>query len=428
MARQWWAPAVLVALCAACNPGVFDDLKGETWVNSASSPDDLGSNDFGSAIVWTGAQPEGTAVAVTGAAPAGVAHMVYAADGSASAEALTIGDLISGGTLGARPAMAADIVTTDGEEGTLAVAVIEAGGTSRLLLIDPATMDVTETQVAPAGVIESLAFAASDADAAAGTVDLFGAGESTIAVVADYQSAARTIATCDHARERTYALAVGPFLPEVGDAVVASIGTDAMFGEPSAIVVFSGFTVTAAAANDQPCFAGADYAVTLDAPGEEPDFGLALATGDFDGSGELDLAASAPSAGVVYVWLDPATNSFDSQPVVIAGPAGSVDFGHALTAADLDGDGTQELAVADDAATVEGTQGAGAVYVYAGLAGPPAVTLYDAEPETDEHFGRAVAGAPFKGATDDEILMVGTGTQLFTYFQTPLAGDTDPRQ
>jgi hypothetical protein len=74
-------------------------------------------------------------------------------------------------------------------------------------------------------------------------------------------------------------------------------------------------------------------------PGPEADFGAALAAADLDGDGRLELAVGAPGRDAVAVY-----SALDQAPRWIEGPPGS-RYGAALAAGDVDGDGVDELLV-----------------------------------------------------------------------------------
>ena len=69
----------------------------------------------------------------------------------------------------------------------------------------------------------------------------------------------------------------------------------------------------------------------------------AVATGDFDGNGNLDLAVTNPSADTVSVLLGNGDGTF--QPAIAYATGNSGDHPIAVSAVDLNGDGNLDLAV-----------------------------------------------------------------------------------
>jgi hypothetical protein len=134
---------------------------------------------------------------------------------------------------------------------------------------------------------------------------------------------------------------------------------------------------------------------TQDSPGvgggAEPfdQFGGALATGDFDGSGVTDLAIGSPGeatdvvfAGAVHILFGLTTGitGTGSQLFLQATPGVPSDseegdqFGFSFGAGDFDGDGFNDLAIGAPFETVGTVQGAGAAFVLYGATGGLTVT------------------------------------------------------
>lgn len=155
-----------------------------------------------------------------------------------------------------------------------------------------------------------------------------------------------------------------------------------------------------------------------------------LATGDFDGDGNDDLAIGSPfedlgaleDAGVVHVFHGSAEQGLtlagqdlwhqDIFGIPDAAEAGDL-FGNALAAGDFDGDGYDDLAIAAESEDLPGAPGAGVVHVLYGsvfgLTSIGAQLWHQDSPniqgaaETDDEFGAALAVGDFDNDGYDDL-------------------------
>lgn len=112
-------------------------------------------------------------------------------------------------------------------------------------------------------------------------------------------------------------------------------------------------------------------AATLDGPA---DFGTSLAQGDYDGDGIPDLAVGTPALDLVWIFYGGDDGLSWSRAHRVAGDELGARFGQDLDAADLDGDGIDDLIVGAPAAR----EGGGCLSTWpggtAGIATSPAFT------------------------------------------------------
>ena len=143
--------------------------------------------------------------------------------------------------------------------------------------------------------------------------------------------------------------------------------------------------------------------------------GATIAIGDFDGDGVNDFAFGRPyasvggvsSAGAVDVYLSTRTDALTVTQSAFGSRARNEegdDFGTAVAASDLDGDGYDDLVVGAPGEDIESVEVAGAVFVLFGSSGGPtgegAVVLAQDRPgipgvpEPLDSFGYTVAASP----------------------------------
>ncbi len=173
-----------------------------------------------------------------------------------------------------------------------------------------------------------------------------------------------------------------------------------------------------------------NYNGMLGSPEEYDMFGEALAVGDFDGDGNLDLAIGVPyedyntikDAGMVHVLYGAsgtltttATEIWHQASTGIVGSSTEAydQFGNALAVGDFDGDGYEDLAVGVPGQKIGDDDNAGVVNVIYGsatglIAAGNQVWRQGADsilgfPEAEDWFGYSLASADFDGDGYDDL-------------------------
>jgi FG-GAP repeat len=173
-------------------------------------------------------------------------------------------------------------------------------------------------------------------------------------------------------------------------------------------------------------------------------FGTSMAIGDFDGSGELDVAVGAPGAfvgaanqaGSVLVYFDPVDGQFPNTVLTqntlgVNQVAETNDrFGSALAAGDFHGDGFSDLAVGAPGESTGNNVNHGAVTVFHGSAnGLPSTTRPPLTMSLGStglllvsngaQFGSSLSAGNF-GLTPEPDLMIGSPFFTIRNFAAPI--------
>lgn len=415
---------------AACDPSwydprVFDDLIDDTWVDTGEAPGSLGNTAYGVGIAGGGQGAFGASFLVAAQSNDGLGHVTFDSDGTPtvnSIDLLTINTLDQPNGWPAPPAMAGAP-----DSPMVAVAMSNGGGLDEPTQATVALMDSGNgntlglASLPGSDLIHRMAFGLTNvAGSNANNIAVLRFDQ--LAVIPDTNDPQAVVPSCNH--EMLLPLSV-----MVAEIDSGSTGKEIIFAgsngtDPSVVQIVTGSLVSDAAATVQapevaPCFAPGRMArATIDAPNGERDFGAGMVVGDFNGNNMDDLAIGATETGNVYVYLDVNLNDGPlPTPVIIDGPPTAIGFGEILAAGDVRPDLRDELIVGLPDNTVGSKSGAGAVFVYDyGDAGfSPPLSFSDAQTETDARFGRAIAVVPFGMAR--EILVVGTSTEVFTYFR-----------
>jgi FG-GAP repeat len=165
--------------------------------------------------------------------------------------------------------------------------------------------------------------------------------------------------------------------------------------------------------------------------GADPRFGHALATGDFDGDGALDLLVGSPPLHAFWIQ-GPLTPASPILPVKLS--SGSSELGSAVAALDVDGKPGDEALVGNPDATVSGGMLAGEVHVVTGAALDQELQVVRRlQPAGGDALGIQLAALPFcksgcgtSSAVVQSLALVGSNTRAFTYYDLGL-GAPDPR-
>jgi hypothetical protein len=423
--------AILAVAAGGCDWRTFDDLSDEAWAEASGSPEQLNAGEWGTNVAYGGGSSGAVTFLASGQRPDGVGSINYDASGNLSGGGETIaggGGATTPDPLAVRPPLVGDPANSDG---MVALGIGENGAASgRVLLYQPAGPSLATAIPVGSDQVHALAFGTASSDDAAkdGLRDLVVVTGNQLTLISGYTlgSSERLQQTCTVVRDRGFAAAVAELDSSSDEEeIVLSMGNANQDGAASSVMFLAGTTISAADADtDTSCIAGTRTALgELTAPGDEPDFGAALVVADFDGGNGLDLAVGAPASNSVYVYMNiDLSGGLPGTPITISGPSGSSAFGTTLAAGDFDGDGSDELVIGDPQATAEGVSNAGRAYIVP-QDGDFATQyeLGDADPESDQNFGRGLAVGSFGGT--GAVLAVAAKGEVFTYFRTQLSAD-----
>lgn len=405
-----------LSLIASCDHRVFNDLEDQVWVNANSAPSDSPSAGYGVGLVNAGG--DDLQYVVASESPPALFLVKFDENGSRN-ELVTsnVQDVLTNADRFPTPAIMAVDATGFGSAGNVAVGVGAINdGTPSLYMLRGDTGEAQPT-IALEGSAAPSGIAFGDTDASA-DIDLFAAAGEDINLVANYKSSTTAVA-CN----------VGG---ATGDVLIADVaatpGGEVLISVGGEILVTTGTTLATAAVDvaQTDCFGVTPAVATIAAPGGEASFGKLLRQGDFDGNGVLDLVIGAPAENAVYVFLDWSVAT-PSTGTLIAAPSGATSFGTAIVVGDFGGDGRDDLVISDPGRDVGANPSAGSVYIYTGEAAgtfADPVTLHDATPQDDQVFGQSLTVTEAFGGPR---LVVGAKDEVFTYFRTPVPGDSDFR-
>lgn len=376
----------------ACKWTEFDDLENDTWVDSTNKPD-IKSADYGIAVArGNRSASDGGRLVVIGAGDPTYSELVYNGKGESSFPATSVNLKVLYGipNVSAQPVLIADPTSDDislvvGSDNGVAL-LTGAQGTLKLYQIF--------NQDAPDAATYMLAPTRTRA------LPLIGVGENVLGAILPALGT-ETQPICQLGDSATAGF----------KAQIRGLGT-ARTGATDDVIVWdaSGKLYKYAGAVFNGCATAAEPLGSVDA-GFAPDAGAQVIAVD---DTHVLLQGHKDSAGFLRL--------FDVDAMAAVGDA--VMVSGIRTAAILDVGADRYVAAGVPAALVDG-KATGQVQLFklttSGVGTVQVAAYNDAQPETNQSFGRGVAAMPYNGK---QVLAVAADNEIFVYFRANLADGT----
>jgi hypothetical protein len=386
-------------LTGACSWTTFDDLESETWVTSTEKPDNDSSN-WGVAIQRAQSSGLGGRLVVMGASQSLYSELAVTSDGDIAVPSTTLelNSQFGIGNLDPQPILLADPASND-------VALVTSSGSASIAVLKGAAGTLNVHNV----------FGPSNPDAATYMVPAAGGLSQTLVAEGDkvygtfFVNPPNPQPSCklvDAGNQQVLVRALGA-IPATGGA-----NDVVVWSSTGKVLVYPGGTLFNGCAMAGPSFSSA--ADTTVKPGKgsqiltftQSSMRYALLQGHDDtGNGMLALF------------------SLDGVPTMLGSARAEQGV---RTAALFEHGGKRYVVAGYPNAVVDGTSGAGQALVFevdlqSGVGATAVATLYDAQPESKQQFGRAVTVMPFDGKP---VIVVAADNEVFTYFRTTLYDET----
>lgn len=404
--------ALVLSTSVGCKWTEFDDLEGDTWVSSTDKPNG-DSTDYGVAIQRGQKGSSGGKLVVIGAGQAQYTELVYAASGGAdlAPTALKLNTQFGIGNLDLQPILLADPTTDEVSlvvnSGGQSIAVLTGtGGLIAHQVFGPMQPDAA-TYMVPPPRVDQPALPTPPQVLVAAVDSLYGA---FVATPPNPQPKCQLV---DEA-------AAPVSIRGLGAARVISTTFDDIIvwgttgGSTGKLLLYPGSVFNGAppvgscAGGVQAPLAASTSIATTFVPGKGSQILMVDAT-HFVVVGHKDLGSTESFLG--YFSINPIAKTFTAV-------GATVTIADLRTAAILD-NGATKFVIAGYPSTVIEDVNAGVVKLFpldltAGINETAAATIYDAQPESDQQFGRAVAAMPFNGTN---IVAVAADNEIFVYYK-----------
>jgi hypothetical protein len=387
-----------LSLVATCDWREFSDIADTTWVASTGAPSGVGSNDFavGLAEANNEATNETKQLAVISRSKLTLAFLAYDAAGKLTNRQTLSLDSNSGGPF--ESLAQAPVYASDPKSGRVAVS-----SNGKVAIGDPnkATLDVA---ILP----NSAKSAGLTFLEIGGKTYVAAASERGVAMI-DLAAPTVTTSICTAPMAISRIIALGTAHASGGDQLVIWYENS-----PMARTEQQAHTVTVAAGACTLAAVGAGVtSQVLPTRAEYPlvEGARILSVPDSD-----SVVISDPLANTVSItrFAVAVTSTMVQVPDIAAVAVGKLGADAYVFAGSPNQD-------------IDGTINAGRVQAIKitpsiGLENTPAMSLFDASPDSEQRFGRAVALVPFTDA-NTPIVVVGADNEMFTYFRSQLYGE-----